>query len=256
MIRVVLGEEVAEEVEYSKERGFYYEENETRIWWLFTFEILENLVKKYSNPLNPDSARVVYELQPFAYADPDSSPNPIGFGVEIRDKDSVLVYGPRNLTTDEQRTRVLYWDGRDNAGDTVSFESGPFRAWLKLQYRAGRQQPGWTLSYTDLSALSLTIDTIICPNDDTSFTYAPEDFPDERIIRCQAEIDPESFHEMLKDEITWRVVDNPNDEIISLEGTILPNPGEDVQWQVSAPAAPNGRIPTSKGGRVWTLDNF
>jgi len=62
---------------------------------IFDFYIRENLVKKYFNPLKPDSARIVYELLPLQYADPDVQPNPIDFKIEIRDKDENLVYGPK-----------------------------------------------------------------------------------------------------------------------------------------------------------------
>ena len=126
-------------VEYSQARGFYYEENETRIWWLFTFEILENLVKKYFNPLKPDSARVVYQILPMQYGDPDTLPNPIKMEVEIRDKDSVLV---RNweLTTQEQKDQVLFWDGRDNAGEYTDPDSSPYLTSIILTYRQGGRQ--------------------------------------------------------------------------------------------------------------------
>ena len=54
---------------------------------IFTFRLKEQLVKKYFTPLKPDSARIVYELSPRRYADPDSVPNPIRMEVEIRDCD-------------------------------------------------------------------------------------------------------------------------------------------------------------------------
>jgi subtilisin family serine protease len=125
-------------VEYSKERGFYYEENESRIWWLFTFEILENLVKKYFNPLKPDSARVVYQIHPMQYGDPDTVPNPIKMEVEIRDKDSVLVRDWQ-LSTQEQKDQVVFWDGKDNQGDTVSVKNNPFETKVILTYRNMRK---------------------------------------------------------------------------------------------------------------------
>jgi len=195
-------------------------------------------VKKYFNPLKPDSARIVYEILPLQYADPDVAPSPINMQVEIRDKDSVLVYGPRPLTYQEQKSMVLYWDGRDNGGDTVNFEDGPFKAWLKLQYRAGRQGSGWTLSYVDLNALSLTIDTIICPNDDTSFTTRPA----EDLIICRAKIEPESFEAELADLIEWRISDDPDDDINSGNIPIILR-GQEIEWIVPAPPAPNGRTP-------------
>jgi hypothetical protein len=129
-------------VEYHCDRGFYYEYDETRIWWLFTFEILENFVKKYFNPLKPDSARVVYQILPMQYGDPDTVPNPLKMEVEIRDKDSVLV---RNweLTTQEQKDQVVFWDGKDNGGQVVDFEEGSFSSSNKLQYRSNRELPVW-----------------------------------------------------------------------------------------------------------------
>jgi|GEM_PF-1878450 len=133
-------------VEYSKARGFYYEENESRIWWLFTFEILENLVKKYFNPLKPDSARVVYQILPMQYGDPDTIPNPIKMEVEIRDKDSMLVYGPRELSIQEQKDQVLFWDGRDNTGEYTDPDSSPYLATIKLTYReAGDGRQEWVI---------------------------------------------------------------------------------------------------------------
>ena len=59
-------------------------ENETRLWWLFVFNIRENLVKKYFNPLKPDSARIVYEILPLQYADPDVEPMPKKMEIEKR----------------------------------------------------------------------------------------------------------------------------------------------------------------------------
>ena len=96
-------------------------------------------MKKYFNPLKPDSARIVYEILPLQYADPDVAPSPLNMQVEIRDKDSVLVCVPRDLTYQEQKSMVLFWNGRDNEGDTVSFENGPFTVKLNLRYREGRQ---------------------------------------------------------------------------------------------------------------------
>jgi len=87
--------------------------------WVFTFEIKENLVTRYFNPLKPDSARVVYQILPQEYADPDVSPSPVTMEIEILDKDSILIYGPRYLTDDEMKNQTLYWDGKDNLGDTV-----------------------------------------------------------------------------------------------------------------------------------------
>ncbi len=110
---------------------------------IFDFYIRENLVKKYFNPLKPDSARIVYALVPQRYANPDSSPNPIGFQVEIKDKDGNLVYGPRNLTPDEQRAQALYWDGRDNGGQVVDLAQYPFTAELTLYYRETKGRQLW-----------------------------------------------------------------------------------------------------------------
>jgi len=120
--------------EYSWWHGFILPEDETRLWWLFTFDIRENLVKKYFNPLKPDSARIVYEILPLQYADPDVEPMPKKMEVEIRDKDSVLVYGPRNLTYQEKKSMVLFWNGRDNGGNLVDMERSPFVVVLDLQY--------------------------------------------------------------------------------------------------------------------------
>ncbi len=92
-------------------------------------------MKKYFNPLKPDSARIVYALVPQRYANPDSSPNPIGFQVEIKDKDGNLVYGPRDLTYQEQKSQTLWWDGRDNLGQIVDMERGSFEAKLTVYYK-------------------------------------------------------------------------------------------------------------------------
>ena len=97
---------------------------------VFDFYIREHLVKKYFNPLKPDSARIVYEIWPDFYTDPAIEPSPIKMEVEIRDKDSVLVYGPRELTTQEQKYQLLWWDGKDNSGEVVSTDLSPYTAKL------------------------------------------------------------------------------------------------------------------------------
>ncbi|HEC79527.1 MAG TPA: hypothetical protein ENI34_10395 [candidate division WOR-3 bacterium] len=102
---------------------------------VFDFYIREHLVKKYFNPLKPDSARVVYQILPPEYADPEVAPSPIKMEVEIRDKDSVLVYGPRELTTQEQKYQLLWWDGKDNGGEVVAFDEGPYNCKLTVYYR-------------------------------------------------------------------------------------------------------------------------
>ena len=115
-------------------------ENETRLWWLFVFNIRENLVKKYFNPLKPDSARIVYEILPLQYADPDVEPMPKKMEVEIRDKDSVLVYGPRNLTYQEKKSMVLFWNGKDNTGKYTKPEKSPYLVTTILTYeQTGRR---------------------------------------------------------------------------------------------------------------------
>uniref|UniRef100_A0A7C6AEY9 Uncharacterized protein n=1 Tax=candidate division WOR-3 bacterium TaxID=2052148 RepID=A0A7C6AEY9_UNCW3 len=50
------------------------------------------LVKKYFNPLKPDSARITFAVIPQEYADPETPLNPISLQVEIRDCDSNIVY--------------------------------------------------------------------------------------------------------------------------------------------------------------------
>ena len=126
-------------VELDTNWNFVQPADEMRHYWIFDLKIKENLVTKYFNPLKPDSARIVFTLQPADYANPDSLPNPISFNVEIRDKDSTLVYGPRPLTNWEQKNQVLYWDGKDNGGVLVDFEQGPFVVTLDLQYAGGKE---------------------------------------------------------------------------------------------------------------------
>ncbi|MCK4422078.1 polysaccharide deacetylase family protein, partial [candidate division WOR-3 bacterium] len=54
----------------------------------------------------------------------------------------VLVYGARELSDEEQRNQVLYWDGMGNGGDTLDPERGPFEGELKLRYREVRGEEG------------------------------------------------------------------------------------------------------------------
>jgi hypothetical protein len=70
------------------------------------------------------------------YADPDVAPNPIAMQMEVRDKDSVLVYGPEALTYQEQKSQVFWWNGKDNCGNLVNMENGPFMATIGLQYQS------------------------------------------------------------------------------------------------------------------------
>jgi len=55
--------------------------------------------------------------------------------VEIRDKDSVLVYGPRELSFQEQKYQLLWWDGKDNGGEYTDPEKSPYLASVKLTYK-------------------------------------------------------------------------------------------------------------------------
>ncbi|MGB3477757.1 MAG: S8 family peptidase [bacterium] len=121
-------------VEYAWDRGFYYEESESRIYCLFTFEILEDFVKKYFNPLKPDSARVVYQIWPDLYADPKIEPSPKKMEVEIKDSLGTTVYGPRELDSLEMKDQVLFWNGKDNGGDTVSVTNNPYQVQIGLEY--------------------------------------------------------------------------------------------------------------------------
>ena len=98
-------------------------------------------MKKYFNPLKPDSARIVYEILPLQYADPDIEPNPLKMEVEIRDCDSNVV---RNdvISETEQRNQVYWWDGKDNSGRYTDPEKSPYLVDIKLNYReakGGRQ---------------------------------------------------------------------------------------------------------------------
>jgi hypothetical protein len=54
--------------------------------------------------------------------------------MEVRDKDSTLVYGPRALSYQDQKSQVLWWNGKDNGGQVVDMERGPFVTVLDLQY--------------------------------------------------------------------------------------------------------------------------
>ncbi len=129
--------------------------------WVFDFEIRENLVDKYFNPLKPDSGRVAYRLLPEDYADPDISPSPINLKVEIRDKDDLLVYGPRELTIEEQRNQLLYWDGMGNGGDTLDPERGPFEGELKLRYGEVRGEEGVVSAEFVSNLIDIDIDNIV-----------------------------------------------------------------------------------------------
>jgi subtilisin family serine protease len=103
--------------------------------WVFTFNIDEAHVKKYFNPLKPDSARITYKVLPDEYANPYTEPRPISIKVEIKDNTGFTVYGERELANQEKERQVLFWDGRDNQGDTVNLEQGPFEAELSVYYR-------------------------------------------------------------------------------------------------------------------------
>jgi len=40
----------------------------------------------------------------------------------------------KELTYDEQKYQLLWWDGKDNGGEVVDMERGPFSAVVSLQY--------------------------------------------------------------------------------------------------------------------------
>ena len=150
--------------EYNWLYGFIWPENETRIWWLFIFNIRENLVKKYFNPLKPDSARIVYEILPLQYADPDVLPNPKAFSVEITDKDGTPVRS-WNLTPQEQKSQVLFWDGRDNQGELANPTGSPFEVALKLTYQSSGRIEKNKIVKTDVNSRVISIVAFIVEDD-------------------------------------------------------------------------------------------
>ncbi len=103
--------------------------------WVFTFAINEPYVKKYFNPLKPDSARITFAVIPQEYADPEVPPNPIAMQAEIRDCDSNLVYGPVELSDIAKKTQVFWWDSKDNSGRYTDPEKSPYLVSLILTYR-------------------------------------------------------------------------------------------------------------------------
>ncbi|MCK4420345.1 hypothetical protein KAW48_01005, partial [candidate division WOR-3 bacterium] len=153
--------------------------------WVVEFTLRENLVDRYFNPLKPDSGRVAYRLLPSEYADPDVSPSPISMKVEIRDKDSVLVYGARELSDEEKRNQVLYWNGMGNGGDTLNPERGPFEGELKLRYREVRGEEGVAKEEFSTNLISVAISNlepshkkiIAVRGDKLSFEYEIESSP-------------------------------------------------------------------------------
>jgi hypothetical protein len=72
--------------------------------------------------------------------------------VEIRDKDSVLVYGPRDLTKEEQYRQMLWWDGTNNAGDTLGMEGNPYNVNITGQYKGSATTTSSTLKATASSS--------------------------------------------------------------------------------------------------------
>ncbi|MEO0294342.1 MAG: hypothetical protein ABIN61_09015 [candidate division WOR-3 bacterium] len=124
---------------YASGTGLEGEKRDSIPIWVISFEIDEENVTKYFNPYKPDSARIKYRLEPPDYANPDISPKPIRMKVEIKDKDGNLVYGPRDLTVEEQRNQLLWWKGIDNKGDTVKVEKGPFKVELTLKYKEDKE---------------------------------------------------------------------------------------------------------------------
>ncbi|MCK4422261.1 hypothetical protein KAW48_10730, partial [candidate division WOR-3 bacterium] len=156
--------------------------------WVFDFEIRENLVDKYFNPLKPDSGRVAYRLLPSEYADPDVSPSPINLKVEIRDKDDLLVYGPRGLTLEEQRRQVLYWGGRDNGGEVVDMEKYPYKADLILTYRTTGAKGRQLLSQVSKSAyLNPYSVSIVKP--ESQDTFWVDETPTMPTINCEGKVE-------------------------------------------------------------------
>jgi len=195
-------------------------------------------MKKYFNPLKPDSARIVYQILPPEYADPEVAPSPIKMEVEIRDKDSVLVYGPRELTTQEQKYQLLWWDGKDNSGEVVDMEKGPFSVHLNLRYRDIRQEPGKISRIVSVSAARLLL-AISGPNEG-SFTSRVG----ENEVWCLANISPFYFSEYL-DELNWTIEDWPDsleDPPVNSGDPDDPEPGRLVSFTVeNLPAADDGR---------------
>jgi hypothetical protein len=199
-------------------------------------------VKKYFNPLKPDSARVVYELLPMQYADPDVAPNPIAMQMEVRDKDSVLVYGPRALSYQDQKSQVLWWNGKDNQGDTVNFESGPFIVHLKLRYSQVARGSGEIERTILVNSAFLVLITL--GSNEGSFTS----LKDENNVICDATIVPVSLSSYL-DQLQWKVDDLLNDEVIS-GNPDDPPPGRLTVFQV--PSTPP-KLPSATDGRKGTL---
>ena len=200
--------------------------------WVFTFDIKENLVTKYFNPLKPDSARVKFEIKPDGYVDPDSLPSPISMQVEIRDKDSILVYGPRPLTYDEIKNQVLYWDGKDNGGQVVDFERGPFEAILTLRYRDTRQGPGEIPRRVSLKPTELLL-LVIGPNEG-SFTS----LTGENEVLYSAVTFPPSSNEYL---VNWTIEDWPDDDVESGDPDDPPQGPSGIFTIEDLPVAPDGR---------------
>uniref|UniRef100_A0A7C6EH25 Uncharacterized protein n=1 Tax=candidate division WOR-3 bacterium TaxID=2052148 RepID=A0A7C6EH25_UNCW3 len=83
-------------------------------------------MKKYFNPLKPDSARITFAVIPQEYADPEIPPNPISMNVEIRDCDSNIVYGPAELPDIARKNQVYWWNGKDNSDRYTDPEKSPY----------------------------------------------------------------------------------------------------------------------------------
>ena len=113
--------------------------------WVFTFNIDEFNTEKYFNPLKPDSARVVYQIRPSGYGNPDSLPSPINMEVEIRDCDSVVVY-TGELPYEVQKHQVYWWDGKDNDGEYTDPKKSPYLATITLTYQGGKGRPQGSVS--------------------------------------------------------------------------------------------------------------
>ncbi|MCK4529263.1 hypothetical protein KAW18_18015, partial [candidate division WOR-3 bacterium] len=100
-------------------------------------------------------------------------------------KDDLLVYGPRELTVEEKRNQVLYWDGMGNEGDTLDPERSPFEGELKLRYREVRGEEGVAKEEFSTNLISVAISNlepshkkiIAVKGDKLSFEYGIESSP-------------------------------------------------------------------------------
>jgi len=229
--------------EYDYTRGWIYEEDETRIWWLFTLKIRENLVKKYFNPLKPDSARVVYELLPMQYADPDVAPNPIAMQVEVRDCDSNVVYGPTELSYSNQKSQVCWWNGKDNAGKYTDPEKSPYLVSLILTYEQTKQEQGQVRRNTKTTNTPIGAVCVVSSKNGEMSTDVNKivAFEDEVIlygvIKAKMQDEPEEYKYYLGytgDDLPAQV--KINDNIINLDRWDKNLWGElELEWQTIKP---------------------